>query len=530
MSPRVHGAGRSRDDAGALYAALEDRVLARDQRGASDVYYDLLRAGRPLTEMLAEAVRIHAPFTHVPYHERIDDGFVNFVNNDHCLLSARATLHLSKLLNGKLSGLPMAQTIWYIPTALDIWNQKIVKAPGHYARGFKMPPGPPPAPVAYWPDQQPFKEQGTLQERLQHWLTLVHRGQVIDAYRIFLGLIEERENRQEVLAELVFAGLIDLQDRSLLNRSYTTGHKAYRARATVELGNAIGWDDAHDIVYAGALDIAVGPRWYSTYEMACNAITAFIEGAHISAIPYNGTTSRERAILENSERLSAEEADELIDILIHQPEPGYIERISALLLAGKSPRHILDVIQIGAAEVLLATEDDTNFSLPQHCYEYCNTLGWFYDSFRHKQRLKLLYVAASFLNQNAWHQARTGDLRPVERRLPADAERMTGGQILDRAEAAITALDGKQSVAWTAAYLASGGDPALLVRRLALVASRIGNDPHNQEIALCFLEDYGKNRAPGRDRLLLACAQHTARHRKYGDFLEASRRFEAAIN
>jgi hypothetical protein len=148
MSPRAQAADRRRDEAGALYAALEERVLARDQRGASDVYYDLLRAGRPLTEMLAEAVRIHAPFTHVPYHERIDDGFVNFVNNDHCLLSARATLHLSKLLDGKLSGLPMAQTIWYIPTALDIWNQKIVKAPGHYARGFKMPPGPPPAPVA----------------------------------------------------------------------------------------------------------------------------------------------------------------------------------------------------------------------------------------------------------------------------------------------------------------------------------------------------------------------------------------------
>ncbi|HEX3499827.1 MAG TPA: hypothetical protein VHT04_10940, partial [Stellaceae bacterium] len=325
-------------------------------------------------------------------------------------------------------------------------------------------------------------------------------------------------------------GLIDLQDRSLLNRSYTTGHKAYRARATVELGNAIGWDDAHDVVYAGALDIAVGPRWYSTYEMACNAITVFIEGTHISAIPYSGTTSHERALLDNVEPLSAGEADELIEILLHQPEPAYIERISALLLAGKSPRRILDVIQLGAAEVVLATETDTNFSLPQHCYEYCNTLGWFYDNFNHPQRLKLLYVAASFLNQNAWHQVRTGDLQPVERRAPSGVDRMTGDATLARVEAAITALDGPQSVAWTAAYLASGADAATLVRRLALVAARIGNDPHNQEIAQCFLEDYGKNRAPGRDRLLLACAQHTARHRKYGDFLEASRRFEAAVN
>ena len=135
-------------------------------------------------------------------------------------------------------------------------------------------------------------------------MTLVHRGQVIDAYRIFLGLVDDAANRKEVLAELVFAGLIDVQDRSLYNRSYTTGHKAYRARATVELGNAIGWDDAHDIVYAGALDIAVGPRWYSTYEMACNAITALIEGAPIMAIPYRGTTERERALLANDAPLS----------------------------------------------------------------------------------------------------------------------------------------------------------------------------------------------------------------------------------
>ena len=39
--------------------------------------------------------------------------------------------------------------------------------------------------------------------------------------------------------------------------------------------------------------------------------------------------------------------------------------------------------------------------MPQHCYEYCNTLGWFYDTFEHPQRLKLLYVAASFLNRDA---------------------------------------------------------------------------------------------------------------------------------
>lgn len=529
MSLRTEAAGDARGTAHALYAALQERILDRDQAGTSRVYYDLLRARRPLPEMLAELVRIHAPYTHVPYHERIDDGFVNFVNNDHCLLSARATLNLAAMLDGPLAGLPMAQTIWYVPTALDIWNQKIAKAPGHYARGFTMPPGPPPAPVVYWPDQEPIKEPGTLRERLGHWLTLVHRGQVLDAYRIFLGLVEEPTHRQETLAELVFAGLIDLQDRSLNNRSYTTGHKAFRARATVELGNAIGWEAAHDVLYAGALDMAVGPRWYSTYEMACNAITVYIEGAPLHAIPYSGTTTRERALLSNTGSLTETESDEIVEMLLHGHEPSYVERISALLLAGKSPRRILDVIQVAAAEVILATETDTNFSLPQHCSEYCSTLGWFYDYFDHPQRLKLLFVAASYVNQAAWHQARTGDLRAVAIKPPAGADRMTGEQILDRLEAAIIALDGPQSVAWTQAYLDSSANRAPLVRRLALVAASIGNDPHNQEIAQTLLHDYGTSAAPSRDRLLLACAQHTARHRKYGDFMEARRRFDAAM-
>src|SRR5438105_8379837 len=147
MRNDVQAAIRNTPKPEALYGKLEDRILGRDQKGASDVYYDLVRERRPLKEIIAEAVRIHAPYTQVPYHERIDDGYVNFVNNDHCLLSARATLNLTKMVPGAAAGLPLAQTIWYIPTGLDIWNQKIGKAPGHYSRGMKIASGPPPAPV-----------------------------------------------------------------------------------------------------------------------------------------------------------------------------------------------------------------------------------------------------------------------------------------------------------------------------------------------------------------------------------------------
>ena len=513
-----------------LYSELEDRLLARDQVGGSRVYYQLLQRGRPLPEIMAQAARIHAPYTHVPYHQRIDDGFPNFVNNDHCLLSARAAVNLQTMLPEKLAALPLAQTIWYIPSGLDIWNQKILKAPGHYAtRGYKMPNTEPPKPVVYWPDQESLKETGPLAERLNHWLTLVERSQVIDAYRIFLGLMEETEHRREVLAQLVFAGLIDVQDRMLYNRSYTTGHKAYRARSVVEIGNAIGWNNAHDVIYAGVLDMAVGPHWHSVYEMACNVVTIFIEGAEIHAVPQGGTTERERALLANTGNLGEADTGDLVDALIHQHEPAYIEKISALLLAGTSPRRIVDAIQLAAAQVVLETDGPNAYSMPQHTYEYCNTLGWFYDNFAHPHRLKLLYVAGSMVNQAAWHQKIQGWTKSEPINAPAGATRLTGDQIAGRLEAAMTALDTAEAEAWTQAYLDSGADRALLVQRLALMAARFGNDPHNQEIPQCLLQDYGRNRCADRDRLLLACAHISAGHRKYGDTFEASRRFGEAM-
>src|ERR1051325_12107141 len=106
------------DQAGGLYGKLEARILARDQVGASAVYYAPARAGRPRAEIVRETVRIHAPYTHVPYHQRIDNGFVRFVNNDHCLLSSRTSVRLPAFLPASHRYLPMAQTIWYVPTGL----------------------------------------------------------------------------------------------------------------------------------------------------------------------------------------------------------------------------------------------------------------------------------------------------------------------------------------------------------------------------------------------------------------------------
>jgi len=517
-----------------MYAQLKERVLERDQIGASQVFYQLVRAARPLTEILRETVRIHAPYTHLPYHQRLDNGFVRFVNNDHCLLSARASLRLPALLAPAIGYLPMAQTLWYVPTGLDPWNQLLGNMPGHYARQTYNPEAHAtvPPPEIHWQDQEPLYLEGPYEERLNHWLTLVQRGAVIEAYRVFLGLLEESENRPRLLAHLVFAGLIDVQDRMLYNRSYTTGHKAYRARATIELGEAIGWDQAHDVVYAGVPDIAVGPRWYSAYEMACQ-----VSWTHLAEEPDKVASSLgpspgvpgEQRLWGNCLPLTQNEATELVHTLTQAHEPAYIDALTSLLLAGKEPRQIIDVLQVAAARVLLETGSPQNFSMPQHGYEYTNTLRWFYDNFEHPHRLKLLYVAGSFINQCAlWIQNTPGN-GAVDTSVPSGASSRSRDEILKRLDEAMMALKPAESVAWTRAYLAGGYDRQPLVHTLALGAVKQGNDPHNQEIGLCLLEDYLHSTAVDRELLLLACAQHTAGHIKYGDSLEAYRRYMGCV-
>ena len=86
-----------------------------------------------------------------------------------------------------------------------------------------------------------------------------------------------------------------------------------------------------------------------------------------------------------------------------------------------------------------------------------------------------------------------------------------------------------ESVAWVRAYLAGGYPRKPLVRTLGMGAAKQGNDTHNQELGLCFLEDYLKNDSGKAETLLMGCAQHNAGHIKYGDSLEAYRRFSDAF-
>jgi hypothetical protein len=499
------------------YARLEERILARDQIGASSIFYELIKNGRPVDELVRETVRIHAPYTHVPFHQWNNSGDVRFVNNDHCLLSMRAALDLKKLVPEEAAFLPMAQTIWYIPTGLDPWNQIQGRAPGHYNRTFNAESaGTPVPPVAHWVDSQVLPSDCPLQERLDHWLTLVMRCQVDEAYGTFLELLRDPADREKVLAQLMFAGLIDVQDRTVFRLSFTTGHRSYRARATIQLAEAIGWENAHDVIYAGVLDLGVGPHWYSMYEMACTYSRVVLQG-------------RDAEMGHNTRPLSRRDVKQTIDVIQQGNEITVVKHIGGLLEAGKSIRSIIDAIQLAATETILECGSPAAYNMPMHAYQYTNTVRWFYDRFDHPHMTKLLFVAGSFVNEVYQGQQAFPGNGPRSIKAPRGASGWPQGKLLEKLDESITGLRPDEAAALVQAYVNAEYDQWPLVSTIAYGASKIGNDPHNQEISLVQLEDFQRNSHPGRSRLLMGAAAFAAGHRKYADPLESYRRFAESM-
>ena len=520
------------------YENFRENILSRDQVASLGAMHDLLKMDRPIKEILSETVRNHAPYTHVPYHQRIDEGIVRFVNNDHCLLSASATLRLERYIPKKFAALPIAQTVWYVPIGLDIWNQLKGRMPGHYSRQVydpeKYPDGPLP-PEVHWRDEEPGAIKGTFDDALSEWLQLVERGNVTASYKQWLGMWEDRENRTRLLAETVFVGLIDVQDRLIFNRSFTTGHKSYRARAAVELGDSIGWENARHVIYATIPDLAVGQRWYSAYEAACQIMMYQLEDtAPKSSVSRTEKTDTDRRMFAQTQLLSDVEEESLIDMILHEEDTVFLGAITMFLKAGRSVRSILDAIQIASARIVLDVRDPNAFSMPQHGYEYTNTVAWFYDRFDHPHKTKLLYVAATFVNQTATlvrdmpdynyekHHNAPIDSSPQAHfvETPQGLRNCSSIEILRKLSQAMMNLDQDDSVACTQAYLESGAERTSLISTLAMGVAKQGNDPHNQEIGLCMLEDYERTSSMKREELLLACARHTAGHQKYGNSLE----------
>jgi hypothetical protein len=433
-----------------------------------------------------------APFVQVPNHINVRDGQITLVNNDHTILGLRTAASLAPFLPEEYRLLPLLQGVWYIPAGLDIWNQLLGKYPGRYAtmKGMNVPP-PSYGPVVWNQEQPPIRENGTVQERLHAHMVATMSGDVRRSYGLFLGLAADEQARPLLRDQLLFLGLIDVQDTIIGRKARNTGHKALRARAITDLADVIGADRAHGVYYVGVPDLAVGPLYYSLYDAACVTVT--------NEFPEAGKHLKQT----NTAPLTPTEVEEMVQLLVHADGQTIWNLITTHLKNGTSIRSLGDTIQIGAAELILRTTVPRQFTDGQHAFDYCNVANYWMRASENPYQPRVLYLMANFVND----VARSNKLftSVVERDCAGfDGTARTPHALLRELDEAILAFDVPRTTALANAYLESGADRNAYRTTVAVTACKFQDDPHNQKITHSTFEEYGHNSTHLRDRLLLA--------------------------
>jgi len=476
--------------------SLTEAILARDQARTTDLFFQMVRReGASLGEALGEVTAAEAPFVQVPSHVNVRDGQITLVNNDHTILGLRASAHLAPFLPETHRLLPLLQSVWYIPAGLDIWNQLLGKYPGRYAtmKGLDVPP-PSYGPVVWNREQPPIFQEGPLDEQLHTHMIATMSGDVQRSYGLFLGMAADERARPRLRDQLLFLGLIDLQDTVIGRKARNTGHKALRARAVCDLADIIGWDRAHGVYYMGVPDMAIGPLYYSLYDAACVTISnEFADG---------GKTLKQT----NQTPLTPDEVEEKVRLLMEADTATIWNRITAHLKNGRSIRSLGDAIQIGAAELILRTTVPRQFTDGQHPFDYCNTANDWIRSSDNPYQPRVLYLMANFVND----AARSNKLQTsvLESECAGwDGAGRTPRALLEELDEAILAYDIPRATAVANGYLRSGADRAAFMTTVATTACKFQDDPHNQKITHSTFEEYSHNSTHLRDRLLLAAVR-----------------------
>jgi hypothetical protein len=472
---------------------LTDAILQRDQPRTADLFFQLVkRDGRSMGEAVSLVTEAEAPFVQVPNHINVRDGVITLINNDHTILGLRASASLTPYLPSEYRLLPMLQSVWYIPAGLDIWNQLLGRYPGRYAtmKGMNVPP-PDYGPMVWNQDQEPIVEPGTIDERLYQHLIATMSGDVKRSYGLFLGLAADEAARVKLREQLLFLGLIDVQDTVINRKARNTGHKALRARAIVDLADLVGWERAHGVFYTGVPDMAVGPLYYSAYDAACVALA--------EAFPDGGKD----LVQANRTPLTPTEADDFVRLLMEGDTADVWQHVTKCLQGGKSIRSIGDTIQIGAAELILRTTVPRKFTDGQHPFDYCNTANYWMRGSSSPWQPRILYLMANFVNDAAHANKLLSS--PLEQEFStAKVMGRSAEELLTEQDEAIMSFDFARATAVANAYLRTGADRHALMSTVAVTACKFQDDPHNQKISHSTFEEYAHNTTHLKDRLLLA--------------------------
>ncbi|MBV9827152.1 MAG: hypothetical protein JO001_16025 [Alphaproteobacteria bacterium] len=472
---------------------LTEAILERDQPRTTDLFYGMIaRDGRSIGEALSVVTAAEAPFVQVPCHINFRDGNIALTNNDHTILGLRASTYLMPYLPEKYRLLPLLQSVWYIPAGLDIWNQLLGKYPGRYAtmKGIQVPP-PDYGPVVWHHDTPPIHDEGTLDERLHHYMIATMNGDTRGSYGRFVSIAEDPANRAALQDTLEFLGLMDVQETVIGRKARNTGHKAIRARAVTDLANYIGWEDSHGVFYMGVPDMAIGPLYYSMYDAASVTMAAEFEDAGKSLKQKNQTPLSPAQVEDMVEQMMTADHDTVWNLLVTH------------LKNGISIKSLGDTIQVAAAELILRNTVARTFTSGQHPFDYCNVANNWLRNTNNPYQARILFLMLNFINDVA-HENKYYKSIIEDDFAKHDLSGRTPHALLRELDDAIMSLDYSRSTAVANAYLQSGADRRAYMETVALCACRFQDDPHNQKITVSTFEEYGHNSTHLRDRILLA--------------------------
>jgi hypothetical protein len=497
---------------GTELVAWSEAILSARHEEATDRFCRMMREGRDLAELLLHAINTTAPYLHVPSHVRVKGGEMSLVNYDHCFLALRGSLRMMRYLPMPWTHLPMAQAIWYFPQGLDVWNQLHGRFPGHYAYSAGYKEFPPDARPAVWfEDREPLLE-GTAQERLDGLFQSCVSGDRDRCYRLFLGLAAEPDHREALRAQILFCSIADVQDTVHRRTVRSTGHKALRIRAMLDLADFLGWENAHSVFYAAVPALPVEPLFYVLYNTVSNWCREKFGDAW-------GT------LPENTGTLDETELAELRRVVLQTDSATIFQHLTELLQAGKSVLQVADGITAAAARAISEVENPKAFFMLGHVFDYLNVVNHWLRTHSGPHAPKFPFLQALFLNdviRLGPYTPRDWKGSPSPCRGGGSGERWrTPEATLAELDAAIEAQEGDRAVALVRSYLDAGAPIEPLKTVLVLGAAKFQNDPHQQRFCSSTIEESEESGIEGAwaDHLM-ALANYGARSAKRSTRLE----------
>ena len=530
--------------AGGAVGQFQEALIEAKYALTTDRYLGLLKEGQRPERLVQSALDAAAPFLTVPSHIMVNpQGEFMGVNYDHCVLGLRASHRMLPYLPRDHRMLSMAQAIWYMPQGLDVWDQLLCEFPGHYARdqqkcgdkpggqtedGRDRFDGPAWDAPKQWfqTDHTPIVE-GAVSERLRRLPASIMEGDKQTAYQLALGLRREPDPavRPQLESQVLFSGIIDLQETLQGRKMQNIGHKALRARALVHLADLIGWENSDPLFYCVMPDLACMPRLYTIYDLATQTL-----GMNFQQELY-------RLKQRNDQPLVDAERDALVHIVINGTPREVTEHITELLRQRKAIIQMSDAITMAFCQhVVEDIWSRRSFFQAGHAYDYCNVVNFWLRDYDHPHQAKAPYFQALFVNdivalnrsfpQDPANEAYLGDWREHE----AWADRLSLGECLSQLIAVVEQVDAARAEAITRSYLGRTSERRKLMETLSICSSKFQNDPHQQRNAATSIEEWELTTATKyRDTLLIAWAKYIAGCIKRTTALDCARLYEERL-